>query len=110
VPIAETSKIPRLLGIRGRRLPDGMTFHSSETQADARLASASVDTAATTSGNALEPPPIVFYPDGSSSDAKLVLTNQRFFVELRLRGLTGMVRVSGLLTAEEISAQGDFSQ
>jgi len=34
---------------------------------------------------------IVFYPDGSTSDARLVLTNERYFVEVRLRGLTGMV-------------------
>jgi Tfp pilus assembly protein FimT len=109
VPIAQTSNVPRLLGIRGRQLPDGMKFFSGETQMDARLAMSGGDTATATLGNTLEAPPIVFYPDGSTSDAKLVLTNDRAFVELRLRGLTGMVRVSGLRTAEELSAQGEFS-
>ena len=56
------------------------------------------------------PPPIVFYPDGSTSDARLVLTNERFFVQITLRGLTGMVRVSELLSSEELSASGGFVQ
>ena len=45
---------------------------------------------------------IVFYPDGTTTDASLVLTNERFFVELRLRGLTGQSQASDLLSQQEI--------
>jgi len=47
--------------------------------------------------------PILFYPDGTTSNAQLILGNQRSrYVVLRLRSLTGMCRVSDLLTAEEV--------
>ena len=49
---------------------------------------------------------IVFYPDGSTSDAKLTLTNERCFVEIKIRGLTGTIRVSDLLAAEELTNSG----
>lgn len=48
--------------------------------------------------------PILFYPDGTSSTAQLLLSNDRQedFVVVKLRGLTGMAYVSSLLTAEEL--------
>jgi type II secretory pathway pseudopilin PulG len=100
-----TSDKLRPLGISGQRLPDNILFFSGETQMDARLAAVTSDASpsAPPEGSA---PPIVFYPDGSTSDARLVLTNERFFVEVTLRGLTGMVRVSELLSAEEVASQG----
>jgi hypothetical protein len=97
-----------MLGVAGQRLPDGVQFFMGETQADNRLAQTAADTAAPAAENAVSP--IVFYPDGSTSDARLVLTNERFFVELSLRGLTGMVRVSELLSSEELSARGGIPQ
>lgn len=90
------------LGIPGVQLPSGMTFLSGETATDTRLVQAMADTGAmdsTTTGTQ----PIVFYPDGSATDARLVLTNQRCFIQLYLRGLTGLSRGSDLLTAEEIA-------
>ena len=90
------------LGTPGVQLPSGMTFLSGETATDSRLVQAMADTGAmdsTTTGTL----PIVFYPDGSATDARLVLTNQRSFVQLYLRGLTGLSRGSDLLTAEEIA-------
>lgn len=88
------------LGIRGVKLPEGITFFSGQAETDSRAADAVEDSSA--GGAAGLAPPIVFYPDGSSSDAKLVLTNQRFFLELRLRGLTGIARVSDLLAPQEL--------
>ena len=93
------------LGIAGQRLPEGVQFYLGETQMDARLAQITAE-----AGTLMAPgdsvPPIVFYPDGSTSDARVVLTNERFFVEVSLRGLTGMVRVSELLSDEELSLRG----
>lgn len=97
-----------LLGVAGQRLPDGVTFFLGETQVDTRLDQATADATVPAADNAV--PPIVFYPDGSTSDARLVLTNERLFVEITLRGLTGMVRVSDLLTSEELSARGGVMQ
>jgi len=97
-----------LLGVAGQRLPDGVQFFLGETQTDNRLAQTQADTTAPAAANAV--PPIVFYPDGSTSDARLVLTNERCFVEITLRGLTGMVRVSELLSSEELSARGGVTQ
>lgn len=103
-----TAETRHLLGVAGQRLPDGVQFFLGETQTDARLAQSAAGTAAPAAENAVSP--IVFYPDGSTSDARLVLTNERFFVEITLRGLTGMVRVSELLNSEELSARGGVSQ
>jgi len=97
------------LGVAGQRLPEGIQFFQGETQMDARSAEVTADGSAA-SVIAGGPPPIVFYPDGSTSDARVLLTNERFFVQVTLRGLTGMVRVSELLSSEELSTSGGFVQ
>lgn len=90
-----------LLGVAGQRLPSGATFYAGRTDTDARMMRLqSEDPSISLSGTAAQP--IIFYPDGTTSQALLVLTNERFFVQLRLRGLTGQGRASGLLTVEEI--------
>ena len=46
---------------------------------------------------------IFFYPDGTSSTARLVLGNdEEQFVVVQLRGLTGLAEVSSLLSFEEL--------
>ena len=103
VKTAETGK-DQLLGISGVQLPAGITFFSGETVADVRtqeVLAASEDASGMTGG----PPPIVFYPDGTATDARVVLTNQRFFIELSLRGLTGLAKVSDLLSIEELTPE-----
>lgn len=97
------------LGVAGQRLPEGIQFFQGETQMDARSAEVTAGGSAA-SAIAGGPPPIVFYPDGSTSDARVLLTNERFFVQVTLRGLTGMVRVSELLSSEELSTSGGFVQ
>jgi type II secretory pathway pseudopilin PulG len=98
--------VPALpLGVNGSRLPDGMFFYAGETTVDARSASISdqggLGTAASDSAST-----VVFYPDGTTSDAKLTLTNERCFIEIKIRGLTGSIRVSDLLSAEELTNTG----
>jgi hypothetical protein len=47
--------------------------------------------------------PILFYPDGTSATARIILGNSRnYFVVVELRGLTGIARSSDLLSAEEL--------
>lgn len=82
-------------------LPEGVTFVSSETAGDQR---------ATTISSASEPSdlaeagwsePILFYPDGTTSTAQLVLKNEHDrYVDVRMRGLTGVVKVGDVYTAQ----------
>jgi Tfp pilus assembly protein FimT len=93
------------LGVRGQRLPSGMTFFSGDTEIDAR------DSAVTDQGGmgGMDPhaaTSIAFYPDGTTSDARVMLTNERCFVQVEMRGLTGMIYVSELMAAEELSSSG----
>lgn len=49
-------------------------------------------------------PPVLFYPDGTSSTLRIVLKNERqTFVMVKLRGLTGVAEVSDYLSAEELA-------
>ena len=46
--------------------------------------------------------PILFFPDGSTSDASVLLQNERQLVQrVTLRGLTGIARVSDVLTLDQ---------
>jgi len=47
--------------------------------------------------------PILFFPDGSTSSASLLLKNERrLFQRITLRALTGVARVSQVLTTDEL--------
>jgi len=89
------------LGLTGVKLPPGIKFFSGEATMDSRSLEATASAMADTSSSG-QSQPIVFYPDGSTTDARLVLTNERFFVQLDLRGLTGLSRSSELLAANEL--------
>ena len=70
-------------------LPKGIKFTSSETDVNSRAASILASSEA--NGSALGM--ILFYPDGTAQDARLVLENEKQdFIQLDLRGLTGMAR------------------
>ena len=89
------------LGLTGVKLPPGIQFFSGETTTDSRSLEVTASATAVDAGSGLSQP-IIFYPDGSTTDARLVLTNERFFVRLYLRGLTGLSRGSDLLAASEL--------
>lgn len=91
------------LGIPGQKLPEGVRFFMGDTKMDTRMATLDSASGELTDQGSTAAVPIVFYPDGSSSTARLVLTNDRFFVDLRLRGLTGLSRSSGLVSQEELT-------
>ena len=75
-------------------LPKGIRFVAGEVSMDARSTEVLSSAAA---GDAMQS--ILFYPDGTAQDAKLILQNEKEnFVEIQLRGLTGLaktVRVEG---------------
>jgi prepilin-type N-terminal cleavage/methylation domain-containing protein len=91
------------LGIPGLKLPDGVRFFMGDTKLDARVMTLNTETNDLMESETGAAIPIVFYPDGTTSAARLVLTNDRFFVDLRLRALTGLSRSSGLVTQEELT-------
>ena len=72
------------------RLPRGTIFLQSETEEDGRAAQAAEDSSVSVS----QMVPVLFYPDGSSQDAVLILRNEKENeVKVTLRGLTGQASV-----------------
>jgi Tfp pilus assembly protein FimT len=83
-------------------LPEGITFLAGTTQQDTRAATITSQAEASFGADTGSCEPILFYPDGSSSSAELVLKNQHErYIKLSLRGLTGVVNVSEVYANEE---------
>ena len=83
------------LHAREQTLPEGVTFVGGQTAPDTR---ASMIVSPVAGGSQ----PILFYPNGTTSTARLVLRNEYGrTIELSLRGLTGVVTVGETTTAEE---------
>jgi len=85
-----------------RQLPEGVKFLGSQMVADTRAQMVAAEV------NQFRPVeqgwsvPIFFYPDGTTSTARLVLKNQRGrTIELALRGLTGVATVGEVQGPEE---------
>ncbi len=87
-----------------RKLPPGVIFASNPIILDMQTAMADLQSGATQSSESGSgwSKPIYFYPDGTSSDAQLLLRNEKErSVSVALRGLTGVVTVSDLLAPGE---------
>jgi hypothetical protein len=86
-----------------KQLAEGVRFfgvQSAASQRDAYLQQMALQQ----QPDATWSPPILFYPDGTSSTVRLVLTNDRAtYVTLKIRGLTGVAEVSDFLSAEELA-------
>lgn len=68
------------------RLPRGITFAAADSPEDARVAQAMADNEVRLSTMR----PILFYPDGTSQNATIILQNdQQELYKITLRGLTG---------------------
>ena len=93
---------------RWRELPKDVVFLGADVQLDQRTLSqlstlptdptlemaALSESAATSFAETTSGTPVFFYPDGTTSTVRLVLTNEKQrVVEVWLRGLTGTVRV-----------------
>lgn len=73
-------------------LPDGVRFGASQTGLDSRADTVAANTGMQAAADEL--PAVFFYPDGTASDASLVLVNEYgSAIQLQLRGLTGIVTV-----------------
>jgi prepilin-type N-terminal cleavage/methylation domain-containing protein len=104
---ASTAAAPAIKPLKTSPLPEGILFHGSVTDSslrDLRTISGSGDNATALGSAPQGAPPILFYSDGSSSNATLVLKNNRgSYVEIKLRGLTGHSTASNLLSANQLS-------
>ncbi|MGA2059282.1 MAG: hypothetical protein ABSG67_02285 [Thermoguttaceae bacterium] len=98
-------------------LPKDIVFVSSQTGLDPTAAAASATTPATADASSLDPSlansvpavgsgwsePIFFYPDGTTSDSKLLLANKEGrTIELWLRGITGMVKIGDITAGGQL--------
>jgi prepilin-type N-terminal cleavage/methylation domain-containing protein len=101
------------LGPLVEMLPEGVMFAQAVTTGDIRDQLAQQNNAVSGMSNGMQGNdllsqggvPLMFYPDGTSTTARVVVTNQlNNFIVMDLRGLTGIATVSELLTAEELSA------
>jgi prepilin-type N-terminal cleavage/methylation domain-containing protein len=85
-----------------RSLPEGVTFAAGETAPDTRAAMIAAEMQQSGMAETGSSDPILFYPDGTTSTARLVLKNEYDrYIELQLRGLTGVVSVGEVRTAQE---------
>ncbi|MGI8979175.1 MAG: prepilin-type N-terminal cleavage/methylation domain-containing protein [Pirellulaceae bacterium] len=88
----------------GTQLPEGITFLEGMTAEEER-AKAVEEAMGMGGGGGDWSKPILFYPDGVSSDAWLVVADQHnSAIRVELRGLTGLAVLGDLTTPEE--AQG----
>lgn len=109
VPMPQSAVAADATAVPSEALPEGVVFTSLEVDMDLREVQVQQEMQSTYGGvtntlSAQEIPPVLFYPDGTTSDARIVLTNQyqQYYVVVSLRSLTGVVKVSDLVTADEI--------
>jgi len=83
-------------------LPEQVVFHAGNLATEDRQVGRSVVTLREDSRSEWSRP-ILFFPDGSTSSASVVLKNDRdVYQRATLRALTGVGRSSGSLTADEV--------
>jgi len=91
------------LSTKTRRLPEDIRFVDGEVAFDTRatiLGEATDDFSSDSAGQCVDP--IMFFPDGTTSTAKLILENEfQRRIELSLRGLTGVITGGKTYSAED---------
>jgi Tfp pilus assembly protein FimT len=100
-PSAAMAQDPLASAPRTEELGEGVHFFGSSTVSDSR----SVTIQMALQGQAAQgwSPPVLFYPDGTSSTARVILRNQRDrYVLVQLRGLSGVAQISDLLSSTEL--------
>jgi hypothetical protein len=81
------------------QLPDGYAFIEGNRVLDARAAVSESEISG--DGSSTTTPPILFYPDGTTSEATVTIGNQYGGrISVSLRGLTGVARMSDVFSGE----------
>jgi Tfp pilus assembly protein FimT len=82
------------------KLPEGILFYSSFVEFATRAGQ--VEQAIELEGMTR---PVLFYPDGTTSDATVMLKNETpYFVKIQLRGMTGISTAGELIAEDELGA------
>ena len=90
-----------MLAKAATELPEGVIFLAGETLSDNRSSEIDAALAQQLARETVWSPPILFYPDGTTSDARVVLANKkRQVIEVTLRGITGMAQAGELTRME----------
>jgi hypothetical protein len=89
--------------VRQDALPEGVTFAASEVVVDTRASMIAAEMAQSGTEEASWSEPILFYPDGTTSTVRLVLKNaDDRYLELQLRGYTGVVTIGEVRNTLEV--------
>ena len=84
-------------------LPEGVIFSAGEAQLDSRSAAAAATLSGAQERDEDWSGPIFFYPDGTTATAKLRVSGESGMgIDLRLRGLTGVVTIGRPKLDEEV--------
>jgi prepilin-type N-terminal cleavage/methylation domain-containing protein len=93
---------PELVRLSQNRLPEGIIFSGGNVASSAQL----MATLPAAGGSAWSQP-ILFYPDGTTSDASLLLANEKqVAIRVTLRGLTG---ISQTVEVDDVEPETEFS-
>jgi prepilin-type N-terminal cleavage/methylation domain-containing protein len=85
------------------QLTDGFAFAKGERVLDTRaaLAESELPEDASSGGSSDAAPPVLFYPDGTTSEAVVTIADKTGrSISVTLRGLTGVARMGDVFTAE----------
>ena len=99
---SSSSNVTGAASAQNGTLPEEVVFQSGELVVeDALTGERSVGSLQNSSEDLTTP--ILFFPDGTTSQASVTLTNgKQQFIRVTLRGLTGVARASVVLTQEEL--------
>ncbi len=86
-------------------LPEGFVFVGAQRTLDNRTAAAEAGLSG--SGVDTSTPPVLFYPDGTTSEVTITIANQNSrAISVSLRGLTGVARLGEITTTDAVGGTG----
>jgi prepilin-type N-terminal cleavage/methylation domain-containing protein len=87
----------------GPGLPEGVIFVGGDAQSDSRALTIEDALGGSGGGDGQWGAPILFYPDGTASDAFVIVANDsQEAVRIDLRGLTGLATVGGVSLLDQL--------
>ena len=101
---------PRLDKTTTVTLPEGVTFAAGEALVGGRAASIEEDIRNANRFEGDWSQPILFYPDGSSSDAYVVVVNEREVgIRVNLRGMTGAATLGDIMDVKDLLDEAELA-
>ncbi len=95
-----------IAAVKEERLPEGVIFSLAAAEFDTRAMEIEGEAAQQQTAQTQWSQPILFYPDGTSSQARVILANEKGeAVMVKLRKLTGLTTVSEMSTLDQLVAQ-----